>query len=385
MAWNEPGGNNKNQDPWGNKNGDQGPPDLDEVVKKLQEKFSGFFGGGKSGGGKSGGGGSPWPMFSVIALIVFGIWGANGLYQVKEAEAAVVMRFGEFSGLVGPGLRWNPPLIDRVIKVDVARVSSMPLKATMLTEDENIVDIALVVQYQIGDPRNYVLEISRPLDVLHHATESALRHVVGSTDMDSVITEGREVMGSEVHALLQTSLDRYKSGLSVRKVNIQASDPPKAVKASFDDVIKAKEDRERMKNEAEAYANSVVPEARGFAQRQLEEANAYREEVVARAEGEADRFKRLLAEYRKAPNVTRQRLYIETVETVLSQSTKVLVDVEGGNNIMYLPLDKMMTQSPRQDTLPATINVDSEDIRNVMKRGSERFRQSSRNNIREGR
>lgn len=381
MAWNEPGGNNKNQDPWGNKNGDQGPPDLDEVVKKLQEKFSGFFGGGKGGSG-----GSPWPMVGIVALIVLAFWGASGVYQVKQAEEVVVMRFGKFSELVGPGLRWNPPLIDQIIKVDVERVSSMPLKATMLTEDENIVDIALVVQYQIGDPRNYVLEISKPQDALEHATESALRHVVGGSTMDSVITEGRGVLGTEVHALLQASLDRYSSGIKIRKVNVQASDPPKAVKASFDDVIKAKEDRERMKNEAESYANTVVPEARGFAQRQIEEANAYREEVVARADGEADRFKRLLTEYRKAPKVTRQRLYIETIEGVLSKSTKVLVDVDGGNNILYLPLDKIMRQESRQSVLSSDMEADSEDIRNAMKRGTDRLRQSSRNDsIREGR
>lgn len=372
MAWNEPGGNNKNQDPWGNKNGDQGPPDLDEVVKKLQEKFSGFLGGGKGGSGSS------WPMFGFVALIVLALWGFSGFYQVKQAEEAVVMRFGKFSELVDPGLHWNPPLIDRVIKVNVERVSSMPIKATMLTEDENIVDIALVVQYQVSEPKNYVLEVSKPQDILEHATESALRHVVGGSTMDSVITEGRGVLGTEVHALLQQALDRYSSGVNIRKVNIQASDPPKAVKASFDDVIKAKEDRERMKNEAESYANTVVPEARGFAQRQIEEANAYREEVVARADGEADRFKRLLTEYSKAPDVTRQRLYIETIEGVLSKSTKVLVDVDGGNNILYLPLDKMMRQESFQGVLPSEIKTDSEDIRNAMKRGTDRLRQLSR-------
>lgn len=382
MAWNEPGGNNKNQDPWGNKNGEQGPPDLDEVVKKLQEKFSGFLGGGKGAGG---GGGNPWPMFGFVALIVLALWGFSGFYQVNQAEEAVVMRFGKFSELVDPGLHWNPPLIDRVIKVNVERVSSMPIKATMLTEDENIVDIALVVQYQVSDPKNYVMEISKPQDVLEHATESALRHVVGGSTMDSVITEGRGVLGTEVHALLQQALDRYSSGINVRKVNVQASDPPKAVKASFDDVIKAKEDRERMKNEAESYANTVVPEARGFAQRQIEEANAYREEVVARADGEADRFKRLLTEYSKAPDVTRQRLYIETIEGVLSKSTKVLVDVDGGNNILYLPLDKMMRQESFQGVLPSETKTNSEDIRNAMKRGTDRLRQSSRTGgIREG-
>lgn len=383
MAWNEPGGNKNNQDPWGNKNDEQGPPDLDEVVKKLQEKFGGFFGGGSDGGGS---GKAPWALLGIVGLIILALWGFNGFYQVKEAEEAVVMRFGKFSGLVGPGLRWNPPLIDRVIKVDVLRVSSMPLKATMLTEDENIVDIALVVQYRVGNPKNYVLAISRPQDALHHATESALRHVVGGTAMDSVITEGRETLGAEVQSLLQQSLDRYDSGIRVQKVNVQASDPPKAVKASFDDVIKAKEDRERMQNEAEAYANQVVPEARGFAQRQKEEANAYREEVIARSEGEAARFNQLLKEYSKAPNVTRQRLYLDTIEEVLSKTTKVMVDVEGGNNILYLPLDKMMNQQSSNVPLPTSINMDADDVRKAIKRGSDRVRQSSRSgNLREGR
>ncbi|MBV1870729.1 MAG: FtsH protease activity modulator HflK, partial [Gammaproteobacteria bacterium] len=218
--------------------------------------------------------------------------------------------------------------------------------------------------------KDYVLEMSRPEAGLHHATESALRHVVGSTSMSDVITEGREVMGQQVHVRLQNILDRYQSGLEIRKVSIQDSDPPKAVKASFDDVIKAKEDKERLKNEAESYSNSVVPEARGFAQRQFEEASAYKEEVVARAEGESSRFKRVLVEYEKAPKVTRQRLYLETMESVLSNTTKVMIDVDGGNNMIYLPLDKIMSQSQNNNRNQSPISVDPETVQNAIRKAS---------------
>ena len=367
MAWNEPGGGKK-KDPWGGKDNKQGPPDLDEVMKKLQDKLNGVLGnGGGSGGGVPGG---SMKMFSGLGVLAVLGWFFFGFYQVSQGEEGVILRFGSYSTTVGPGLQWNPPLIDRVYTVNTQRLESLNSRANMLTLDENIVEVGLVVQYRIGSAKDYVLEMSRPEAGLHHATESALRHVVGSTSMSDVITEGREVMGQQVHVRLQNILDRYHSGLEIRKVSIQDSDPPKAVKASFDDVIKAKEDKERLKNEAESYANSVVPESRGYAQRQFEEASAYKEEVVARAQGEASRFKRVLIEYEKAPKVTRQRLYLETMESVLSNTTKVMVDVDGGNNMIYLPLDKIMSQSQNTNRNQSPISVDPEAVQNAIRKSS---------------
>lgn len=343
MAWNEPGGGkNNNQDPWRNGGNNEGPPDLDEVMKKLQQRFGGLFGGGKGGSQKNDGGFGLLMVVFALALIV---WAGSGFYRVEEAEKAVVLRFGEFNSIVGAGLHWKPTFVDQIWKVNTLQVYSHRHQASMLTEDQNIVDVQIEVQYRIQDPKNYVMRVADAKGSLMEATESSLRHVVGGTVMDQVITEGREVIALDVKDRLQEYLDRYKTGLYVTKANIQDAHPPTEVKAAFDDVIKAKEDRERLKNEAEAYANGIIPEARGMAQRILEEANAYKGEVVAQAEGEAERFKRLLTEYQKAPEVTRQRLYIDTMESVYARSTKIMIDVKGGNNMLYLPLDKIMEQS----------------------------------------
>lgn len=339
MAWNEPGGgNNNNQDPWRGRN-DQGPPDLDEVLKKLQDRFGGLLGGGNGGSGNDNGGFGLIVLVLVVASI---IWGVAGFYRVEQAENAVVLRFGKFHETVGAGLHWNPPLIDSVRKVDVIQVNSFSMDATMLTEDQNLVSIGLVVQYKVNNPTDYFLEANSPQLALRHSTESALRHVVGGTKMDSVITEGRKIMAVDVQRRLQDYLDRYHSGLAVTKVNIEDAHPPNEVKAAFDDVIKAKEDEERVQNEAETYANGIIPEARGQAKRMNEEAQAYKSEVVERAKGEANRFTKLLEEYKKAPEVTRRRLYLETMEQVYGNTSKVMVDIDSGNNMMYLPLDKMM-------------------------------------------
>jgi membrane protease subunit HflK len=350
MAWNEPGNNGR--DPWGGGNrNDQGPPDLDEVVKKLQQGLNGLF--GKSGGGSGGGsdsGDGPGIDFSgkivgVFALIALIAYGALGLYKVDEQERAVVLRFGQFLETKTPGLRWNAPIIDEVNKVNVTRVRTHTSQGVMLTEDENVVDVTLAVQYVISNPRDFLLNVREPEVTLTHATDSAIRHVVGSSEMTAVISEGREALGGEVQQRLQEYLENYVAGLRVVKVNLENSQPPSQVQAAFDDVIKAREDEQRLKNQAEAYSNGVIPEARGRAQRVLEEANAYREQVVAQAQGEADRFLKLLAEYRKAPEVTRQRLYIDAVQEVMQRSSKVMVDVDSGSNIMYLPLDRIASQA----------------------------------------
>ncbi len=370
MAWNEPGGgNNKPKDPWGG--GDQGPPDLDEALKKLQEKLGGIFGGG---GGRSPG--ISGAMFAVILVVVAVIWVLAGFYQVDQQERAVVLRFGKFHETVQPGLAWNPAIIDEVTKVNTTKVRSKSFREIMLTQDENIVEVNLSVQYIIDDSEKFVLRVRDPERSLQHATQSALRHVVGGTDMDLVLTQGRAQIAIEVQQRLQDYLDIYETGIRVSKVNVDDSQPPSQVQAAFDDVIKAREDEERVKNEAQAYANGIIPEARGQAQRQFEEAGAYKEQVIANADGEADRFNKLLTEYNKAPEVTRERLYLDALQSVYANSNKVMVDVEGGNNVMYLPLDKM-AQSSGGAGRSGTINVDSSNIRELTNAVTEQLRRDA--------
>lgn len=335
MSWNEPGGGNRQRDPWGGK--DQGPPDLDEALKKLQEQLNGLFG-GRSGGGSSKGAGS---LIGIVAVIAVTVWGLMGLTQIGEQERAVVLRLGEYNRIAQPGLFWYPRGIDTISRVNITQVRSAQFRETMLTQDENIVDVSMSVQYVIDDPKNFVLEVRDPERSLQHAAQSALRHVVGDSSMGLVLTEGRAAIAVQVRERLQQYLVNYTTGINVQKVNIDDASPPSQVQEAFDDVIKAREDEERVKNEAESYANGIVPEARGRAQRIKEEAEAYRQQVIAKATGEAQRFDQLLAEYEKAPGVTRERLYIDALEFVLSNTSKVMVDVEGGNNMIYLPLDKL--------------------------------------------
>jgi membrane protease subunit HflK len=382
MAWNEPGGGNKGpRDPWGG--GDQGPPDLDEALKKLQDKLGGIFGGGSSGGGGSSSG-VPTALVGVLIAGALLVWGLLGFYQVDQQERAVVLRFGKYHDTVQPGLQWNPPLIDEVYMVNTTKVRAASLRETMLTQDENIVEVKLSVQYVIDDPTKFVLKVRDPERSLQHAAQSALRHVVGGTSMDLVLTEGRAQIGVDVHQRLQEYLNLYETGILVSKVNVDESKPPSPVQAAFNDVIKAREDEERVKNEAQAYANAVVPEARGAAQRQIEEASAYKEEVIANAQGEADRFSKLLTEYAKAPEVTRERLYLEAVQGVYSNTSKVMVDVEGGNNVMYLPLDRLANQGGSRVT--GSVNVDSSNIRELTNAVTEQLRRdaAAANNSRRG-
>lgn len=398
MAWNEPGGNGNNQDPWGgggnrgggNRGGDnQGPPDLDEALKKLSEKMNSIFGGKggsgnrTSGGGKNSGVGVGFVLLLVVILIVG--WFAMGFYTVNEQERVVVLRLGKYHDTVNPGLRWNPLLIDERFPVNVTRVESVDHRALMLTEDENIVDVGMRVQYRISDPKSYILNVRDPETSLGHAIESALRHVVGTSEMHFILTEGRAILGTEVQARLQSYLDSYGTGLLVSKVNIENTGAPSQVQAAFDDVIKAREDEQRVKNEAESYANGIVPEARGQSQRLLEEANAYREEVIARAEGEANRFTQLLSEYKNAPEVTRERLYLDAVESVMSNSTKVLMDVEGGNNMMYLPLDKIMSAGNRSVTSDSSGRISENSVQDVADEVMDRIRQRQTTITREAR
>ncbi len=342
MAWNEPGGNDK--DPWGNR-GDQGPPDLDEAIRKLQAQLSGIFGGGRGGSSGGRGGGLSGGALGLAAFALIAVYGFWGIYQVDEQERGVVFRFGAVQeGLKDPGLHWNPPLIDEVELINVTQVQSHSHQSLMLTTDENIVDVSLTVQWVVDNPVDFRVNVKNPQGSLDHATESALRHVVGSSTMNQVITDGREAIAAEVQSRLQQYLNSYGTGIFIRKVNIDRSAPPSQVQDAFNDVQKAKEDQQRFINQATAYLEQVVPEARGRARRQVEEANAYRDQVVARSEGEAQRFEKLLTEYQQAEEVTRNRLYIDALESVMSNSSKVMVDVEGGNNLMYLPLDQLSRQ-----------------------------------------
>lgn len=347
MAWNEPGGNSNNQDPWGGRKGGgrQGPPDLDEAFRKLQESLNGLFGGGKKRGddsGRSGGGGGFGLLFVGLGLLAV-VWLYSAIYVVDEQEQAVVLRFGKYHETVGPGLNIYFPPIDRKFQENVTRERAYSKQGAMLTEDENIIEVPLTVQYRVSNLQDFVLNVDQPEVSLQHATDSAVRHVVGSTEMDQVLTEGRELIATEVRERLQRFLDNYRTGITITQVNIQSAAAPREVQEAFDDVIRAREDEQREKNQAESYANGVIPEARGQAQRMLEEANGYRDEVIARAQGEADRFTKLVAEYRKAPEITRERLYIDTMQEVMSNTSKVLVTGDKGqNNLLYLPLDKMI-------------------------------------------
>jgi membrane protease subunit HflK len=373
MSWNEPGGgNNGPRDPWGG--GNQGPPDLDEAFKKLQQSIAGLFGGGRRGGGGPGKGGASNALVGVVLGGVLAVWGLMGFYQLDEQERAVVLRFGEYHATLTPGLQWNPPLIDEVITVNTTKVRAAGLREVMLTQDENIVEVSMSVQYVISDPRDFVLQVRDPEVSLQHAAQSALRHVVGDTTMDLVLTEGRAAIGFEVRDRLQQYLNDYTTGIQVSKINIDESKPPAQVQGAFDDVIKAREDEERVKNEAQSYANGIVPEARGGAQRMLEESNAYRDQVIARADGEAQRFNQLLAEYRKAPEVTRERLYIDSVQSVYANTNKVMVDVDGGNNVLYLPLDKMVPNAGQPRSNGGRSGMSERNMREISDQVTEQLR-----------
>jgi membrane protease subunit HflK len=357
MAWNEPGnnGNGNDKDPWGGGgrrgDGDQGPPDLDEAIKTLTKKFNSLFGGSGGGGSSSGGssvgsGGISGGLIAGFVVVVMIIWGFMGFYIVDAAEQAVVLRFGKvMDNTRPPGLHWNPPLIDEVNVVNVSELNAKTYQNdAMLTTDENIIDIDVTVQYRIQDPVKYVIAVQDPERSLDNAAESAIRHVVGGEAMDEILTTGRGRVADDVEERLQGYMDVYNTGIFVAQVNVVNAQPPDDVRPAFDDVIRAREDEVRAQNQAQQYANQVIPEARGEAQRQIEEANAYREQVIARASGDASRFDQLLIEYLKAPEVTRQRMYIDSLQDVFTASSKIMIDVEGGNNMMYLPLDKLMEQ-----------------------------------------
>ena len=388
MSWND-GGNGKNNDPWGS-GGDQGPPDLDEAFRKFQSQLSGLFGRRGGGASSSGGGGASRRYFMILGVLILVGYFAMGIYQVDQQERGVKFTLGKvartnegtYAPPVMPGLNFYFPLIQNVEVVNTTKLNTNHHESLMLTEDENIVDVSLDVQWLVRDPIKHVVAIRDPENSLVQATESALRHVVGSSTLDSVVTEGRAEMGAAVQARLQERLERYETGIMVSKGNIDRSGPPPQVKDAFDDVQRAKEDESRYINQARAYSEQILPEARGNAERVVAEANAYRDQVVARSEGEAQRFSKLLAEYQLAKRVTRDRLYIESMQSVLSKSAKVMVDVKGGNNMLYLPLDQLRRQSGNEDNPASQSAVDqaADDIMQAIERntGTSRLRRDGR-------
>jgi membrane protease subunit HflK len=360
VPWNVPGGSG-DKDPWGQSGrSNQGPPDLDEIVRKIQNKLGGLFGGGK-GGDRPGGGAGGFGA-GIIVVILIAIWLMTGFYIVQQGERGVVLRFGKTAVVTTAGLRWHMPWpIETVEKVNVEEVSVIEIgyrtnqrtggktkvsrEAVMLTEDENIIDIEFAVQYRISDASEFLFNVRDPRGTIFQATESAIREIAGKNTMDFILTEGREEVGQKTRVVLQEILDRYKSGILITQLRVQDAQPPAEVKAAFDDAVKAREDEQRIKNEAEAYANDILPRARGAAARLIQEAEGYKASVMARAQGDARRFSAIAREYAKAPRVTRDRLYLETIEEILSKSTKVFVDQKGGNNLLYLPLDKIMQRA----------------------------------------
>lgn len=368
-----------NDPKWGNRgNGDnrggdnQGPPDLEELWRDFNRRLSGMFGRNPGRGGGSGGddGGSRMPEFNfrqfggglgLVAAFAAVIWLASGFYIVDASQRGVVLQFGRFVEATEPGLRWRLPYpIQTHELVNLTGVRTVEIgyrgsernkvlkEALMLTDDENIVNIQFAVQYILKDPQQYLFNNRNADDSVIQAAETAVREIVGKSKMDFVLYEGREQVAANAQKLTQDILDRYATGIQVSKVTMQNAQPPEQVQAAFDDAVKAGQDRERQKNEGQAYANDVIPRARGAASRLLEEAEAHKNRVVAQAEGDASRFKQIYAEYAKAPEVTRQRMYLDTMQQIFSNTSKVLVDAKAGSNLLYLPLDKLIQSTAVQ-------------------------------------
>jgi membrane protease subunit HflK len=352
VAWNQPGGAG-DKDPWGKRKPNE-TFDIERLLRNVQNRLRGLFGGRGDGEGSGRGFG-----IGLIAIVAVVVWGLSGVYIVQQGERGVVLRFGQMTEITEAGLHWRLPYpVERVEKVNVEKVSTIEIgyrsnprsggkskvakEALMLTQDENIIEIEFAVQYKIKDAAAYLFNVKDPETTISQATESAVREVVGKSTLDFAMTEGRDDVARAAQELLQQILDRYHAGIQVVTVQTQKAQPPEEVKSAFDDAVKAREDEQRLKNEAEAYANDVIPRARGAAARLMQEAEGYKASTIARADGDARRFTQIAAEYVKAPAVTRERLYIETMEQVYSNTTKIFVDQKGGNNLIYLPLDKLI-------------------------------------------
>lgn len=344
-----------NDPQWGRR-GNDGPPDLDELWRRFNQKLNSLFGGrGGRTGGRGPGGASPLGGFGIVAVVVLLIWAASGIYIVDASERGVVLRFGEYLRTTTPGPHWHIPWpFESVEIVNVSEVQTVevgyrnnvrnkvPSESLMLTEDENIVDLQFAVQYIRANPEEYLFFDRNPDQTVKQVAESAIREIVGKSKMDFVLYEGREEIAVNARTLMQAVLDRYRTGISVSQVTMQNAQPPEQVQAAFDDAVKANQDLERQKNEGQAYFNDVVPKAQGTAARLTQEAEGYKQRVIAAAEGEASRFDQILTEYKKAPRVTRDRLYLDAMQEVLSNATKVVIDQKDNSNLLFLPLDKLM-------------------------------------------
>ncbi|MBB4012472.1 FtsH protease activity modulator HflK [Niveibacterium umoris] len=369
MSLNDPRWGNNNQG-GGDRGGNQGPPDLEEVWRDVNRRLSGLFG-RKGSGGDGGGGDAGGPQggrqlgggIGLIAGVVAVLWLASGFYIVDASQRGIVLRFGKFIQSTEPGLRWRMPYpIETHELVNLTGVRTVEIgyrgsernkvlnESLMLTDDENIVNIQFAVQYVLKDPQEYLFNNKDPEVNVVGAAESAIREIVGKSKMDYVLYEGREQIATAAAKLMQEILDRYQAGILISKVTMQNAQPPEQVQAAFDDAVKAGQDRERQKNEGQAYFNDVVPKAKGTASRLFEEASGYQSRVVANAEGDAARFKSIVTEYAKAPEVTRQRMYLDTMQQIFANTTKVMVDAKGNGNLLYLPLDKLIqsTQAGQQ-------------------------------------
>lgn len=336
MGWNEPG---KGKDPWDGKNQ---PPDLDEALKRIQEKLKNalFGGAGRPSGDTPGGNGGGF-LAGLIFFVIFALWVLSGIFIVDPAEQAVILRFGKYVETVGPGPHWIPRIISSKLVINVDSVMDYSYSAQMLTSDENLVSVAVAVQYRIGDLKEYLFNVSNPQESLQQATSSALRQVVGTTTLDQIITEGREVWGGKVQETLVKTLGIYKTGILIVNVSPQPARAPESVQDAFDDAIKAQEDERRFKEQAHAYAAKVVPIAEGRASRIEQESTAYAKQVVLRAQGEVAEFLALLPQYTLAPRVIGEKMYLETMQKVFENTSKIIVDGKSGN-LLYLPLDKLV-------------------------------------------
>ncbi len=378
MAWNEPPGGNKGKDPWGNRGNGEGPPDLDELVRKMQRGLGGLFGNRPTG---VGGGQSPLNWLVIVVLLL--VWLSYDMfYAIDEQERGVVLRFGQYVTTLqpGPNIRMPRP-IEKVYLINVGQVRTLTHKATMLTQDENIVDVEVAVHWQISDPAAYIFNVNAPAATLRQVTESAVRRVIGKNKLDFVLTQGRGQITQDQQIVMQTILDGYKIGILVATVEMQPAKPPDQVKAAFDDAIKAREDNQRRVNESQAYSNEILPRARGAAARLREESSAYKTKVIAKAEGEASRFVQLLAEYERAPSITRERLYLDSLESVFSNTSKIIIDAEGSNSLMYLPIDQLLknrSNSSLSDIIPREFKPDNpgaKSLQNMRDRPSNRSRE----------
>lgn len=371
MSWNEPSGG---KNPWGNRKPGDGPPDLDEVIRKVQQGLGKIFGNKSSG--NSGSKNSSFPAMLIVVLLA--AWFTfDSFYALDEQQRGVVLRFGKHVADLPPGLSLRfPRPIERVIKVNVGQVRSFKHKSSMLTQDENIISVEVAVQWRIGDSAAFLFNVDDPEQTLRQATESVVREVIGKGKLDFIMTEGRNDIAQQQQLLLQEVMDNYNSGIIISRVEMLSAKPPEEVKAAFDDAIKAREDEQKLVNQAEAYRNDIIPRSRGGAARLREEANSYKAKVVSKAEGDASRFDQLFAEYKNAPEVTRQRLYIDTIESVFSSSNKVFLDSDNANSLIYLPIDKLLEQRREMIQPPPGMQIDRDTMIN---KGTPLDRNDSRN------